>query len=198
MAGYSEHWQEAMGYLWRGWPERVQAGPSTPRAQEILIPGEGWQLVAEGFKSTRGPNCNAAGDVFFADTTNNRIHRIDLDGTVRKFAADTGNAHCVTVGADGTVSTISERSGKLMCYEAAGKASVVMEDILGHSILARPDDSLCVTTNGDKAHGPGSVWLIKDGDTLFAFCGNRIWKRKIQHHAMRAFTPWVKVNGTKL
>jgi gluconolactonase len=313
VAGYSEHWQEAMAYLWRGWPERVQAGPSAPRAQEILIPGEGWELVAEGFKSTRGPAGNAAGEVFFADTTSDRIHRIDLDGTVSEFAADTGKAHCVTVGADGTVFTISERSGKLMGYDAAGKGSVVMDDILGHSILARPDGSLYVTTNGDKAHGPGSVGLIKngkktrvdtgikfatgmtyrpdqwqlsvaeghskwvysyqinddgtlknkerffhlhvadwdddagaesvcysiegrqfvatrsgvqisaddgptqvilavpdfsrvtgvclggkDGDTLFAFCGNRIWKRKVKHHAMGAFTPWVKVNGTKL
>ena len=313
VAGYNEHWQEAMAYLWRGWPERVQAGSSAPRAQEILIPGENWELVADGFKSTRGPACNAAGEVFFADTTNDRIHRINLNGTVTEFAANTGKAHCVTVGADGTVFTISERSGELMSYSAAGDASIVMDDTYGHSIMARPDGSLYVTTNGDKAHGPGSVWLIKDGkkirvddgikfatgmtyrpdqwllsvaeghskwvysyqinddgtlsnreryfhlhvadqdddagaesvcysiegrqfvatrtgiqisaddgptqvilpvpdfsrvtgvclggkdkDTLFAFCGNRIWKRKIQHHAMGAFTPWMKVNGTKL
>ncbi len=313
VAGYMENWQEAMAYLWRGWPERVKAGPSAPRAQEILIPGEGWQLVAEGFKSTRGPACNATGEVFFADTSNNRIHRIGLDGKVTEFVGDAGQAHCVTVGLDGTVFTISEKSGKLMRYDASGKGSVVMDQILGHSILARPDGSLYVTTNGDQPHGPGNVWLIrdgkktlvdsgikfatgmayrpdqwllsvaeghskwvysyqinedgtltnkeryfhlhvadwdddagaesacyslegrqfiatrsgiqvsaddgptqvilpvpdgsrvtgvclggKDGDTLFAFCGNRIWKRKVRHHAMGAFTPWVKVNGTKL
>ncbi len=313
VAGYMENWQEAMAYLWRGWPEPVKAGPSAPRAQEILIPGEEWQLVAEGFKSTRGPACNATGEVFFADTSNNRIHRIGLDGKVTDFVADAGQAHCVTVGADGTVFTISEKSGKLMRYDAMGQGTVVMDEILGHSILARPDGDLYVTTNGDKPHGPGGVWLIrdgkktevasgikfatgmtyrpdqwllsvaeghskwvysyqinadgtlsnkeryfhlhvadwdddagaesacyslegrqfiatrsgiqisaddgptqvilpvpdgsrvtgvclggKDGDTLFAFCGNKIWKRKVQHHAMGAFTPWVKVNGTKL
>ncbi|MDB5338914.1 MAG: Enterochelin esterase [Planctomycetaceae bacterium] len=313
VAGYMENWQEAMAYLWRGWPEPVKAGPSAPRAQEILIPGEDWQLVAEGFKSTRGPACNATGEVFFVDTSNNRIHRIGLDGKVTEFVADAGQAHCVTVGPDGAVFTISEKSGKLMRYDAAGQGTVVMDDILGHSILARPDGGLYVTTNGDKPHGPGSVWYIrdgkktqvdsgikfatgmtyrpdqwllsvaeghskwvysyqinadgtltnkeryfhlhvadwdddagaesacyslegrqfiatrsgiqisaddgptqvilpvpdgsrvtgvclggKDGDTLFAFCGNKIWKRKVQHHAIGAFTPWVKVNGTKL
>ncbi len=313
VAGYAEHWQEAMAYLWKGWPERVQAGPSSPRAQEILIPGENWQLVAEGFKSTRGPACNSKGEVYFADTSSDRIHRINLDGTVSEFATDTGRAHCVTVGPNDNLFTISEKSGKLMRYDVDGNPSVVMDDILGHSILARPDGSLYVTTNGDKAHGPGSVWLIKDGkksrvdngikfatgmsyrpdqwllsvaeghskwvysyqisedgtlknkerffhlhvadwdddagaeslcfsvegrqfiatrsgvqisaddgptqvilpvpdggrvtgvclggkdgDTLFAFCGNRIWKRKVQQHAMGAFTPWTKVNGTKL
>ena len=312
--GYAEHWQEAMAYLWRGWPERVKAGPSAPRAQEIIIPGEGWQLVAEGFKSTRGPACNVSGEIFFADTSNNKVHRIGLDGKVSEFVADAGQAHCVTIGADGTLFTISEKSGKLMRYDAAGKGSVVMDGILGHSILARPDDSLYVTTNDDKKlNNGGTVWLIKDGkktlvdsgikfatgmayrpdqwllsvaeghskwvysyqinadgmlankerffhlyvadwdddagaecvcyslegrqfiatrsgvqisaddgptqvilpvpdrsrvtgvclggkdkDMLFAFCGNKIWKRKVQHHAMGAFTPWTKVSGTKL
>jgi gluconolactonase len=313
VAGYGEHWQEAMAYLWRGWPERVQAGPSAPRAQEILIPGEDWQLVAEGFKSTRGPACNADGDVFFADTSNNRIHRIGLDGKATEFVTDAGQAHCITVGPDGTLFTISETSGKLIRYDATGKGTVVIDGILGHSILARPDGSLYVTSNGDKPHGPGSVWLIKGGtktqidtgikfatgmayrpdqwllsvaeghskwvysyqinndgtltnkerffhlyvadwdddagaesvcysiegrqfiatrsgvqitaddgptqvilpvpdgsrvtgvclggkdkDTLFAFCGNKVWKRKVHQHGMGAFTPWTKVGGNRL
>lgn len=122
-----------------------------------------WELVAEGFKSTRGPAGNSTGEVFFADTISNRIHRMNLDGTVSEFVADAGQTHCVTVGADGTMFRISERSGKLMSCDAAGKGTVVMEDILGHSILARPDGSLYVTTNGDQAHGPGSVCLIRDG-----------------------------------
>ena len=313
VAGYAEHWQEAMAYLWRGWPERVKAGLSAPRAQEILVPGEGWQLVAEGFKSTRGPACNANGEVFFADTTNNKIHRIDLDGKVSAFIADAGQAHCVSIGADGRLYTVSEKSGKVMSYDSAGTGSIVLDGIPGHSILARPDGGLYVTSNGDKPNDPGTVWFIKDGkkalvdkglkfatgmayrpdqwllsvadghskwiysyqikddgtlankerffhlhvadwdddagaecvcyslegrqfiatrsgiqisaddgptqvilpvpdrsrvtgvclggkdkDTLFAFCGNKIWKRKVQQHAMGAFTPWTKVSGTKL
>lgn len=313
VAGYLEHWQEAMNYLWRGWPERVKAGPSAPRAQEILVPGEAWHLAAEGFKSTRGPACNASGEVFFADTAANKIHRIGLDGKVSVFAEDTGQAHCVTLGADGTLFTISETSGKLMRYDATGRGAVVMEGIFGHSILARPDGGLYVTSNDGKAASAGTVWLIKNGkktlvdsgikfatgmayrpdqwllsvaeghskwvhsyqikadgtltnkerffhlfvadwdddagpeslcyslegrqftatrtgvqisaddgptqvilpvpdrsrvigvalggpdkDTLFAFCGSKIWKRKIRQHAMGAFSPWTKVSGTNL
>jgi enterochelin esterase-like enzyme/sugar lactone lactonase YvrE len=313
VAGYAEHWREAMAYLWQGWPERVKAGPSAPRAQEILLPGEGWQLVAEGFKSTRGPAGNVRGEVFFADTTANRLHRIGLDGKVSVFVAEAGAAHCVTTGADGSLFTISEKSGKLMRYDPAGQGTVLMEGISGHSILARPDGGLYVTTNGDKPNDPGAVWFIKDGkktrvdngikfatgmalrpdqwllsvaeghskwiysygmnadgtlthkerffhlhvadwdddagpesvcysregrqfiatrsgvqisaddgptqvilpvpdrarvigvalggadqDTLFAFCGNKIWQRKVKHHASGAFTPWTKVTANKL
>ena len=163
VAGYMEHWQEAMAYLWKGWPERVKAGPGAARVQEILLPGEGWQLVAEGFKSTRGPACNASGEVFFADTTGNKIHRIDLDGKVSEFVADAGQAHCVTIGADGRLFTISEKSGKLMSYDPAGMGSVVFDGIVGHSILAMPGGALYVTTNSEKPDDPGTVWLIKDG-----------------------------------
>ncbi len=313
VAGYAENWREGMAYLWKGWPERVKAGPSAPRAQEILIPGEGWQLVAEGFKSTRGPACNAAGEVFFADTSGDRIHRIGLDGKVGVFAEKTGNAHGLTVGADGKLYSVSEKSGKVVGYDASGAGSVVFDGIFGQSVLAMPNGGLYVTSNSDKPGAAGSVWLVKDGkktqvdaglkfatglayrpdqwllsvadgrskwvysyqikddgalvnkerffplhvedweddagaetvcysvegrqfiatrsgvqisaddgptqvilptpdkarvtgvaiggagkDTLFAFCGNKIWKRRIQHHAMGAFTPWTKVTGTKL
>ena len=313
VAGYAENYQEAMAFLWKDWPQRVAAGHSAPRAQEIILPQEGWQLAAEGFKSTRGPSCNAQGEVYFADTSANKIHRINLDGSVSEFAKDTGSAHCVSVGSDGTVYTISEKSGKLMRYAPGGAASVVLDDILGHSIIAMPDGGLYVTANSEKPRDAGTVWYIKDGkkrqvdsglgfatgmayrpdqwllsiadghskwaysyqmqadgslinkerffhlhvhdwqddagtesmcysiegrqflatksgiqisaddgptqvilpvpdnarvtgvaiggkdlDTLFAFCGNRIWKRKIRQHAMGAWSPWTPVTGTKL
>ncbi len=313
VAGYLENWREAMAYLWKDWPQRVQAGPSAPRAQDFLLPGEGWKLVAEGFKSTRGPAVNARGEVFFADTSNNKIHRIDLDGKVSEFVADAGAAHGVTIGADGRLYTISEKSGKLMSYDPAGAGSTVMEDLRGHSILARPDGGLYVTSNGEKPNDPGTVWFVKDGkktrvdsglkfatgmsyrpdqwllsvadghskwaysyqieptgqltnkerffplhvadwdddagaecicysaegqmfvatrsgiqvcaddgptqvilpvpdrarvigvslggrdiDTLYAFCGQKIWQRKVKVHATGAWAPWTKVGGTKL
>ena len=314
VAGYGEYWQEAMAYLWKGWPERVQAGPSAPRAQEILVPGEEWQLVAGGFKSTRGPSCNAKGEVFFADTSNNTIHRIELDGSVKGFAADTGHAHCVSVGADGTLYSVSEKSGKILRYDDTGASRVVLEGLPAHSVLAMPNGSLYVTANDDrKPNNGGTVWLVKDGhkqlvdsgikfatgmayrpdqwllsvaeghskwiysyeiagdgslknkerffhlhvadwdddagpesvcyslegrqfvatksgvqvsaddgptqvilpmpdrsrvtavaiggrdqDTLFAFCMDKIWKRKIRQHAMGPFTPWTKVVPNKL
>lgn len=163
VAGYMENYQEAMAYLWKGWPERVKAGPSAPRAQDVLVPGAGWELVAEGFKSTRGPACNAAGEVFFADTSSNKIYRIDAEGKVSEFLADAGQAHCVSIGADGTLYTISEKSGKIMSYDARGKGTQVADGILGHSILAMPDDGLYVTSNGEKPNEPGKVWFIKGG-----------------------------------
>jgi gluconolactonase len=35
-------------------------------------------------------------------------------------------------------------------------------------------------------------------DTLFAFCGDKIWKRRVKVHAVGAFTPRTRVRGTPL
>lgn len=50
----------------------------------------------------------------------------------------------------------------------------------------------------DRSRVTGVALGGKDNDTLLAFCGNKIWKRKVQQHAMGAFTPWTKVGGAKL
>ena len=52
---------DAMRWLWKDWPAPVKAGPGSPQLQEILIPGEDWTLVAEGYRFTEGPAANAAG-----------------------------------------------------------------------------------------------------------------------------------------
>src|SRR6185295_11975125 len=64
VAGYYENYQEAMSFIWKGWPEPVKAGTSAPRARDVLIPDENWQLVAEGVYAAGGPGpggpaCNA-------------------------------------------------------------------------------------------------------------------------------------------
>jgi hypothetical protein len=46
-AGFGDHFEEAMRFLWAGWPEPVKAGPGAPRVQDVILPGEGWQLTAQ-------------------------------------------------------------------------------------------------------------------------------------------------------
>lgn len=307
-AGYMEHYREALAYLWRGWPDRVKPGPSAPRAQEILVPGEGWQRVATGLDGAHAPACNAAGEVFFV--AGDQVRRIGLDGSVTVFADRAAGATGLTVAADGKrLIAVAPRAGKIIAFDGDGKSTAMFEGLAGNHVLAMPDDSLYVTSDDDR----GSVWHVKDGrktrvdaglkhptglayrpdrwllavaegsskwtcsyriaddgiladkerffwhhvadwdddtgaesvcysregrmfvatrigiqitaddgptqvilpvpdgarvvgvclggkdmNTLFAFCGDTIWKRTVQHHAIGAFTPWTKVAGTKL
>jgi enterochelin esterase-like enzyme/sugar lactone lactonase YvrE len=160
VAGYMDNFQEAMAYLWKDWPKPVEAGPSAPRAQDVLLPGESWQPVAEGFRDARGPAGNATGEVFFVDASANKIHRIDADGKVSEFLSDAGHANSLTVGADGKLIAISNQTGKIVSYDAAGKGSEVADGLRGDYILAMPNGGFYVTSNDGKS---GSVWFVKDG-----------------------------------
>jgi enterochelin esterase-like enzyme/sugar lactone lactonase YvrE len=314
VAGWNEHFPEAMRFIWKGWPAPVQAGTSAPRVQDVLIPGEGWVLAAKGFRDTRSPASNARGEVFFADSAANKVFRIGLDGKIEEFLADAGQANGLAVGPQGELYSVSELTGKVLCYAAdGGPARLCAEGIRGCCVLARHDGTLYVTGAGE---GPGEgsrVWCVKEGhatvvdtgpkratglasrpdqwllavadggskwvysyqvnpdgslanrerffwlhvpdweddagaesvcyaregqmlvatrsgvqicaddgptqgilplpgntrvtglcfggpeqDTLFAFCGDTVWKRRVKLHASGAFSPWTSVKGTPL
>ena len=318
VAGYYDYYQEGMSYIWKGWPAPVQAGTSAPRARDILLPDEKWQLVAEGNYAagglgSGGPACNASGEVFFVDPQHDKICRIDLEGKVQDFVVGAGQANSLSFGSDGQLYAVSSSTGKVTCFDPSGKGTLVIEGVHGKYILAMPGGGLYVTGAGGKTGDAGVVWFIKDGkvnlvdsglksatglayrpdqwllsvtdghskwaysyqinpdgtltnkerffwlhvsdwdddagaeavcyaregqmfvatrsgvqvctddgptqvilpthdrsrvvgvclggkemDTLFAFTGDKIWKRKVKTHGIGAFTPWMKMNGGKL
>ena len=162
-AGWKEHFPEAMRFLWKGWPEPVSAGLSAPRVRDVLKADEKWELVAQGYHEACSPACNSAGEVFFADTTTDKIYRISLDGKLEIFLANAGQANGLSVGPKDELYTASRHNGKIMCYDRSGQGRVVADGIHGNEILARPDGSLYVTTTEENTGGTGQVWLVKDG-----------------------------------
>src|SRR6266403_1577565 len=92
---------DAMRWLWKDWPKPVKAGQSqNATLASILIPGEQWQLVGEGYKSTEGPAVNSRGEVFFNDISSSRTYKVGLDNQVRQFIANSGKASGQAFGPD--------------------------------------------------------------------------------------------------
>jgi gluconolactonase len=160
--GYADFFSDGMRYLWKGWPEPVKAGPGAPRVQDIILPNEPWHLVAEGFADTRGPACNANGEVFFNDTPNNKIYRIGIDGHVTPFLKNSGQSNGLSFGINGELYTVSKITGRIMSYDATGKGTLYADGIHGQYILAKPDGGIYVSS----APLPGEtskVWMVKNG-----------------------------------
>ena len=153
---------EAMRYLWKGWPEPVKAGVGAPRSQDILIPGEQWQLLAGVYKDARGAACNSKGEIFFADVLNNHIYRIDSDGKVSQFIRDAAHANSITIGTNDELMTVSAATGKILSYDTSGKSTVYAEGIHGQYITANPGGGVYVTSAG-KPGEKSTLWFIKDG-----------------------------------
>ena len=83
-----------------------------------------------------------------------------------------------------------------VCYSVEGRQFIATRS--GVQISADDGPTQVILPVPDGGRVTGVCLGGREGDTLFALCGNRIWKRKVQHHAMGAFTPWTKVDGTKL
>lgn len=67
---------DALRWVWRGWTTPI-AKPVKSFASRFLDPTVEWELVSQGHRFTEGPAVDTAGNVYFSDIPNNRIHKID-------------------------------------------------------------------------------------------------------------------------
>jgi len=164
--GWNESFPDAMRFIWKGWPEPVQAGTSAPRVRDVISAGQKWELVAQGYRDARSPACNSKGEVFFVDTPGNKIYRIGLDGKATVFLADAAHANSLSIGAQDEIYTVSTSTGNVMRYDATGKGTVFAKGIHGLYVLAMPDGGIYVTADRSKPGEPSKIWYIKDGKSV--------------------------------
>ena len=143
---------EALRWLWRDYPEPIKPSKTLTN---ILVLGEGWQLVSEGHRFTEGPAVNAKGELFFTDIPNNRIHKVSLDEKVSVFAENTGGANGLTFGPDGRLFACANGKKAIVAYDIAGKESTVAEDITANDLVVNHKGELYVTDPTAK-----KVWFI--------------------------------------
>jgi sugar lactone lactonase YvrE len=135
---------EALRWLWRDYPAPIKANAESKSHQpvmSILVPGEEWQLVGDGYGFTEGPAANPQGEVFFTDIPRNRIHKIGLDGKVSVFKEETGGANGLAFGPDGKLYACEDRKRRIVAYDSAGNESVIAEEVNCNDV--------CVTQHGD-------------------------------------------------
>ncbi len=83
-----------------------------------------------------------------------------------------------------------------VCYAKEGQMLVATR--WGIQICADDGPTQAILPMPDRSRVIGVCLGGRDMDTLFAFCGDKIWKRKVRIHAMGTFTPWTGVKRTSL
>jgi gluconolactonase len=151
---------DAMKFLWKGWPEAPRTGLGSPQLKDILVPGEGWQLVGEGYKFTEGPAVNAKGEVFFNDIPESKTWKVGLDGSVSPYISDTKRANGAHFGADGRMYMVATATQQVLAYDADLKPTVVADGIAGNDLVVRHDGGIYVTNPGGTPPNANRVWYI--------------------------------------
>lgn len=156
----TEIFADALRWLWKDWPQPVKAGAGSPQLQEILLPGEDWQLVADGYKFTEGPAVNAAGEVFYNDVPASKTYKIDLDGKVSVFLSDNNRGDGQRFGPDGRLYAVAGGTEQIVAYDTAGKPTIIADGFRGNDLVVRHDGSIYVTNPGWQGTDPSKVWRI--------------------------------------
>ncbi len=108
---------DALRWLWKDWNSPIRPGLSSnaPIAQ-VLLPGEDWQLLGQGY-SLPGGLCTAPdGTVYFADSGANRIFRVAADGSVSAVRGETSGAQSLAVQADGSLIAAQPEARRLVLF----------------------------------------------------------------------------------
>ncbi len=165
---------DAIRWLWQGWPQPVKAGVlPAERVGPLLIPGEGWSLVGEGYKLSEGAATNAKGEFFFTDIPAGKAYKLGPDGKPVEFIADSKKANGQAFGPDGRLYAVATATSQILAYDADKNVTVVASGIAGNDLVVAHNGNLYVT-NPPGGAGESKVWLIKpDGSKQVVDTGLR-------------------------
>jgi len=158
---------DAMRWLWKNWPTPVAKGNSkNPFLNDILVPGEDWLLVAQGYQFTEGTAANAAGEVFFQDIPNAKTYKVTLDGKLVTINPNSKRASGTSFGADGKRYEVAGATKQIISYDKNEKVTIVADSFPGNDLVVAGNGNIYVTVP-DGAVKPGKIYLIRpNGEKL--------------------------------
>ena len=158
---------DAMRWLWKGWPKPVAKGNSKNQfLSDLLIPGEDWELVGEGYKFTEGTAANAKGEVFYQDIPTSKTYKVDVNGKLTALNTDAKKASGTSFGADGKRYTVAGKTNQILSYDANEKETVIADSIAGNDLVVANNGNIYVTSP-DGTTKPSKLYLIRpNGEKL--------------------------------
>ena len=151
----------AMRWLWKDWPKPVTAGLSKNQyLADILIPGQDWELVGQGYGFTEGTAANEKGEVFYQDIPNSKTYKIGLDGKLITMPLNAKKASGTSFGPDGKRYVAAGGTKQIISYDANEKETIVADSISGNDLVVAKNGNIYVTVP-DGTEKPSKLYLIR-------------------------------------
>ncbi len=158
---------DAMRWLWKDWPKPVAEGNSKNQfLSDLLIPGENWELVGEGYKFTEGTAANAKGEVFYQDIPTSKTYKVDVNGKLTALNTDAKRASGTSFGANGKRYTVAGKTNQILSYDGNEKETIIADSIAGNDLVVANNGNIYVTSP-DGTTKPSKLYLIRpNGEKL--------------------------------
>jgi gluconolactonase len=151
----------AMRWLWKDWPTPVTTVSSKNQfLSSILIPGQDWELVGEGYGFTEGTIADSKGTVFFQDIPNSKTYTITPDGKLSALVLNAKKSSGTAFGADGKRYVVAGATKQIISYDANEKETMIADSISGNDLVMAKNGNLYVTSP-DGTDKPGKLFLIR-------------------------------------
>ena len=99
--------------------------------ESVVAPGAQVKKLAGGFSFTEGPASDVAGNIFFTDIPNNRIHKWSLGGKLTIFRKNSGGANGLYFDKIGNMLACEGGGRRLVSINPQGKVEVLAEEYQG-------------------------------------------------------------------
>lgn len=151
----------AMRWLWKDWPKPIAKGNSkNDYLSNLLIPGEDWELVGEGYQFTEGTATNVKGEVFYQDIPASKTYKVDPDKKLTVLNTDAKKASGTHFGPDGKRYTVAGGTKQVLSYDAKEKEKVIADSISGNDLVIGNNGNIYITSP-DGATKPGKLYLVR-------------------------------------
>ena len=105
------------------------------RLADILIDGQDWELVGEGFAFTEGPAVDAKGNLYFTDVFRAKIYRLDEHGKPEIFVDKSFGTNGLMFGPDGRLYGCQNGKKRVVAYGSAGNDTPIAEDVNSNDLV---------------------------------------------------------------
>ncbi len=168
---------------------------------EVLVEGEGWQVVSDGHGFTDGLCSDADGNVYFSDVRSGQvIYKVGLDGKVSEFIKNAAGISGLQWGADGKLYACLARGRMVVRFDQEGKMEILAKEVRPNDLVVTYDGNVYFTQTPEQeivridpkgkmtvvSKGvivkPNGITLSPDQGSLFVsdYGGKYVWAFRIE------------------
>ncbi len=165
---------QAMRWIWKDWKKPIQPGKTQNAViQAVTIAGQGWHPLAHGSFTPGALAVNSKGQVFFDNTTNGKIYRLEIHGGTQFYAQATKGNNGMAFGPGGRLYVTEPAVNEVVAFAADAARTVIARHIHAwHLVVTHGRDIYLAGATG-RCHNHGAIWLIRPGDHATVVATNK-------------------------